>query len=200
MTALRPLFELYPLWRAAFWTSYLAWWGSELWILSRDRRRAAGAEADRGTRRLLIVVIGVSFFVAFWCAYRVNLSRFTAEPALVFGLGMAMVWGGIGFRLWAVLTLGRLFRTTVFLQDDHRLVTSGPYRWLRNPSYTGALITMAGLGVAMGNGGSLLCAVAGPLCAFVWRIRVEERALRDHFGPAYDDYRQRSWALAPLVW
>jgi protein-S-isoprenylcysteine O-methyltransferase Ste14 len=36
--------------------------------------------------------------------------------------------------------------------------------------------------------------------ALVWRIRVEERAMAEHFGPAYEEYRKTTWCLLPLVW
>jgi protein-S-isoprenylcysteine O-methyltransferase len=99
-----------------------------------------------------------------------------------------------------VRTLGRFFRTHVTLLEEHRLVTDGPYRVLRNPAYTGTLATLAGLGLMQGYAFSLAAAVGPPLAAFAWRIRVEERALAERFGPAWEAWRRRTWALLPPVW
>jgi protein-S-isoprenylcysteine O-methyltransferase len=105
----------------------------------------------------------------------------------------------MAFRLWAVLVLGRFFRVTVLVQDEHRLVEAGPYRLLRHPAYTGSLLTMIGLGLAMGNWLSLAAMVLTPLAAYAYRIRVEEEALRARFGESYERYAAARWRLVPFL-
>ncbi|HEY2177086.1 MAG TPA: isoprenylcysteine carboxylmethyltransferase family protein, partial [Caulobacteraceae bacterium] len=120
--------------------------------------------------------------------------------AVRFAAGIALMWLGIGLRQWSVATLGRFFRITVVVQEDHKLVTAGPYRWLRNPSYSGVMLTVLGQGLTFGNWVALLVLVGGVLAALAWRIAVEARALRGHFGPAYEAWAKKSWALIPWVW
>jgi protein-S-isoprenylcysteine O-methyltransferase len=84
--------------------------------------------------------------------------------------------------------------------DGHRLIESGPYAYLRNPSYTGSLVTCLGFGIAVGNGLSLLVMLVGPGLAFAYRIAVEERVLAERFGLAWQGYRARRWALVPPLW
>ncbi len=186
----------------AFYWSYAAWGLMEAWVFSRDRRRVAGQGADRSTLWVVVFGIGLSVAAAFYCARGgppmarvVDSLREWLSPA-----GIGLIWAGMALRLWAILTLGGLFRTTVVIQDQHRLVTAGPYRLLRNPSYTGSLITLAGIGLALGNWLSLLAIVTGPLLAYGWRLKVEQAALRTRFGEAYDAYAKRTWALIPFVW
>jgi protein-S-isoprenylcysteine O-methyltransferase Ste14 len=122
-------------------------------------------------------------------------------PALLLDLsGAGLVWLGMALRLSAVLTLGRFFRTSVFVHDDHQLVGHGPYRFLRNPGYTGSLITLAGLGLMLGNWASLAVVLAVMIAAYGLRIRAEERALGGRFGEAYEVYRKGRWALIPPIW
>ena len=182
-----------------FWWSYIAWFAMEMWIMSRDRRRFSGRTADRGSF--------FGFFLCYWAglglafyAFKYHPEwRITAlQPALSWA-GIALIWAGMAFRLWAVLTLGAFFRTSVVLQDGHRLVTAGPYRWLRHPSYTGALITLAGLGLAFGNWGSLAAVILFPSLAIAFRIHVEERALTEQFGEAYRDFRKTRAAVIPVI-
>jgi protein-S-isoprenylcysteine O-methyltransferase len=195
-----PLFVTDELWRQVFWSSFIAWWLMEMWILSRDRRAATGKAKDGGSRFALMVFIPLGMAGAFFAANRLPVARISVAPEAVFWLGIALIWGGMAFRGWAVVTLGRFFRTSVFMLEDHRLITTGPYRWLRNPSYTGSVVTGLGIGLSMGNWLSLLLAPAGILIGFAVRIAVEDRALRERFGQEYADYAKRSWALIPLIW
>lgn len=182
------------------WVSYSAWFLMEMWVLSRDRRRFAGRTADRGSFFGFFICIWTALAVAFFAAGRHPEWRITVlQPALSWA-GIAMIWAGMAFRLWAILTLGAFFRTSVVLQDGHQLVTAGPYRWLRHPSYTGAIVTMAGLGLALGNWVSLAAMIVFPALAIGFRIHVEERALTEQFGPSYDDFRKSRSAVVPFVW
>lgn len=192
--------------------SYGAWFLTEMWISARDLRPAAGVRIDRGSRLVVAATIYGGVLAAFFAAGLIPPDAPTVGIGPVGGpenpllakaaaaLGVVLIWSGIGLRLWSVLTLGRFFRTHVVVQDEHQLVQTGPYRWLRNPSYTGALITLAGLGTALGNWFSAALAFAIPLLGFLWRIHVEDAALRSRFGPAYEDYRERTWALVPFLW
>jgi len=200
MPASLPLFAADPLWRSVFWSSYGAWIAMECWVFSRDLRAASGQRKDRGSFAVFMLVVPAGLAGAFACAYGSADTQIAGPPAPLFWSAIALIWIGMALRLWAVLTLGRLFRTAVFILNDHRLITGGPYRWLRNPSYTGGLITFAGIGLALGNWLSLASAVGGVLIAYGWRIRVEEKALRERFGQDYADYMRRSWALIPPLW
>jgi protein-S-isoprenylcysteine O-methyltransferase len=79
-------------------------------------------------------------------------------------------------------------------------VTSGPYKYLRNPAYTGALITLVGFGFGAGNWISVIFLLIIGLAAYAWRIAVEDKALRERFGEEYEDYKKRTWALIPFIW
>ncbi|MBY0506736.1 MAG: isoprenylcysteine carboxylmethyltransferase family protein [Bryobacteraceae bacterium] len=98
----------------------------------------------------------------------------------VFGFTLAAAW-----LVWMFQSLGRNLTDTVVTRQNAQLVTSGPYRWVRNPMYTGVLAAGASLGLATGNG----LVPLGSLVAFVLlaiRTRTEERFLVARFG---DDYR-----------
>lgn len=194
-----PLFAHVGELRWLFWASYAAWLLIELAIWSRDRAKVQGRREDRFSMIAIAVSITFGIALAFRAAW-VSAAAIPGPPLALVGGGIALIWAGIAFRLWAVRTLGRFFRVTVTVQDDHRLVDDGPYRRLRNPSYTGALVTMAGVGLAMGNWLSLAAMVLIPMLGFAWRIRVEEASLAARFGADYQAYRARRWPLVPPLW
>jgi protein-S-isoprenylcysteine O-methyltransferase len=114
--------------------------------------------------------------------------------------GIALMWAGIALRLWAVLELGALFRVRIEIQAGHRIVDSGPYAVLRHPSYTGLLVTLLGLGLALGSALSVIALVVIPGAGLLVRIEVEERQLRDALGEQYERYARRRRRLIPGVW
>ena len=111
-----------------------------------------------------------------------------------------LFWGGVFLRFWSFHTLGRYFTFTVQTSSDQPVISSGPYRVIRHPSYAGLLLIFVAVGVFIGNWWSLaglIVAVGGGL---VFRIRVEERALMQNLGEGYRVYAATHKRLVPLIW
>ncbi len=187
-------------WNWVFDLSYFAWLAVEIWIIARDRRFASGTPADRGSVQVLIVAFFTGLTAAFYAASLYKAAQITGHLVAILIAGTLLIWGGMAFRLWAVSTLGKLFRTTVILQSEHQLVTHGPYTYLRHPSYTGTIITICGIGLALNNWLSLVILLIAVLIGYSYRISVEEQALRARFGTSYDDFSRNRWRLVPFVY
>jgi len=183
----------------AFAVSYGAWLLMEIWIFSRDLKKGTGEKKDRGSFFFIVAMISAGITTAFYAPHLWPWARI-ALTAPLFWSAIVLIWLGIALRSWAVLTLGKHFRTSVRILDGHRLVTSGPYRILRHPSYTGGLVTVFGVGLALGNWISLAAAFAGIFISYSVRIFVEEKALREHFGAAFEAHAKRTWAVLPPLW
>lgn len=108
--------------------------------------------------------------------------------------------GGLALRIKAIRTLDKFFTATVQIKDDHRLVTSGVYRFLRHPSYTGAYMCYLGTALWLGVWTGLAAAALFMGIAFYFRIAAEERALEGQFGKAYQQYASSTWRMAPWIW
>jgi protein-S-isoprenylcysteine O-methyltransferase Ste14 len=111
-----------------------------------------------------------------------------------------VMWLGLALRVWAIAALGRAFRTTVEVDPGQAVVTTGPYRWIRHPSYSGLLLIVAGLGLALGSWLSLVACCVVPLPAIVRRIHVEEAELERVLGDAYRGYERTTARLVPRLW
>ncbi|MDP9298784.1 MAG: isoprenylcysteine carboxylmethyltransferase family protein [Actinomycetota bacterium] len=156
----------------------------------------------RGTFDPTRVLIGVSLAGGFVLAFRAAGDRLWmfggGWPSIAVGLAIAA--SGVVFRTWAIVTLGRFFTYDVTIQPGHRVVTSGPYRWVRHPSYTGGLVGLLGLGVALGSAAAVLALVVVPLVGLLIRVRHEERTLRTALGTEYDAYAAGRPRLLPGIW
>lgn len=114
-------------------------------------------------------------------------------------VGATLVTGGVLLRLWAISTLGRFFTYQLAIAPDQRVVTEGPYRWVRHPSYTGLLVSCLGAGVS-GNVASLVAVLAMSTYGLARRIRVEEQALLDALGEPYRRFLATRKRLVPGIW
>ncbi|MFC6841082.1 methyltransferase family protein [Xanthomonas theicola] len=177
-----------------------ACWGGYELLLGRRRRAADGGARDQGTLQLLWRVLYAALAVAVLLSL---LGIWRYAPALqapARWLGCALLAGGLALRVWAIRVLARWFTVDVTIQEGHQLIRHGPYRRLRHPSYTGALLAFYGLAIGLGNLLSLPVIVLPVTWAFLRRIRVEEAALTQAFPREYPDYAAHSWRLLPFVW
>jgi len=118
-------------------------------------------------------------------------------PASIQYLGLVLIPAGIGLRGWAIIKLGRFFSRTVRVERGHKIVTDGPYRWIRHPSYTGMILIYLGIALAIGTWLGVFVTVGLMLGATMYRISVEEKVLIEALGTAYTDYMNRTWRLFP---
>ena len=176
-----------------------------LWIASEayyGRRRAAdrGRAHDRGSLRILHASILAGVASAVWLAGSGNGGFAPALRTPLLLAGCAAMAAGLAVRAWAVRTLAELFTVDVAIQQGHRLVRDGPYRWLRHPSYTGSLLTFLGFALGLGNAWALPAVMLPVAAAFAWRIRIEERVLREAFPEQWPAYARGTWRVLPLIW
>jgi protein-S-isoprenylcysteine O-methyltransferase len=113
--------------------------------------------------------------------------------------GLAVAGLGVALRQWAITTLGPFFVGHVLVQPGQTVVGSGPYRWLRHPSYTGQWLEMIGIGLATGNVLSMATCTLLPLVGITARIEGEERELTTALS-GYGDYIRGRSRLVPLIW
>lgn len=103
-------------------------------------------------------------------------------------------------RWYSIIHLGRFFTVNVAIAADHQLVDTGPDRFVRHPSYTGALLAFIGFTMVMRNWASVLVISLPIALAFLYRINVEERALVQALGERYRAYIKRTKRLIPFVY
>src|SRR6266849_9128740 len=182
-----------------FYVAYSLWFFSEAigaWLIPALRRRGATrVRRDRGSG--LLIFLG--FFVAIPVVLSFGYSGLAGLPDWTFYPGIFLILLGVLVRQWAIAVLGRFFSLTVRVAEDHRVVDRGPYRLVRHPSYTGALIALVGLSLAVQSWGALLVVLMVFGVGFGYRIRVEEKALTSQLGDDYASYMKRTKRLIPFL-
>jgi len=170
-----------------------------IWVLSEVANNAWSwknsrtTAQDKGSYRVVIAAIWLSIFIVF-ILRSYGIGAFTGRVQYI---GMILLAAGVVLREWAIVVLGKHFTVRVQVNEDARLVTQGPYSYIRHPAYTGNLLTLTGLSLAVGSwlGTIFVLVVIG--IAHEYRIRIEEEALQKAFGPDYEEYKKRTWKLLP---
>jgi protein-S-isoprenylcysteine O-methyltransferase Ste14 len=111
----------------------------------------------------------------------------------------AVFFIGMAFRFYAMSLLGRFFTYDVAVHAGQTVIEAGPYRYIRHPSYTGGLMTLAGIGLALGNWAALLALLACAGSGYAYRIFVEEAVLVAALGAPYKEYMHRTRRLLPFL-
>jgi protein-S-isoprenylcysteine O-methyltransferase Ste14 len=160
------------------------------------RRETGWSEA--AYRLPLIVAL-----VVLWLAPRLGVGALTAraipQSAAVSVIAVILVACGVGFAVWARVHLAGNWSARVTVKQDHQLIRTGPYRYVRHPIYTGMLLALAGTFVFVGTPLALI-AFALITVSFARKLMVEERFMTATFGADYDQYRRETARLIPFVW
>jgi protein-S-isoprenylcysteine O-methyltransferase Ste14 len=147
---------------------------------------------------LPLLIAGLLLGPGDWFGHSLLREQFVPHTTLMYSLGLALAVAGAALAVLSRMILGRNWSATVQLKQDHALVTTGPYRLIRHPIYTGLLLQFLGNAVMVGDWRGLL-AVAIVLASFWRKLRLEEAWLAEHFGEPYRLYQARTKALIPEV-
>ena len=162
------------------------------------RRKSGQMEnRDRSSLRLLMIAGPLVWVVSIGLAF--TPVGALQVPALQM-VGLLVMTIGIVVRSTAIAQLGRFHTPNVAVLADHQVKVTGLYRYVRHPSYLGALIAFGGFGLALSNWLSLLLIVLVTPAIYLHRIREEEGALTAALGDDYRDYCRRTKRLIPGVY
>jgi protein-S-isoprenylcysteine O-methyltransferase Ste14 len=117
-------------------------------------------------------------------------------------LAAGIVCAIVSFKLrWAAIAaLGKFWSLHVEMRDNHEFVQSGPFRFLRHPTYFSMILELAAFGLICSAWYLLLIVPFAFIPALIMRLRLEEPALVKQFGDAYRDYQRRVPMVIPYKW
>lgn len=179
--------------------SYLTLILTEIFLNRLFRSKATDKQhADKHSIAIIWVTIIVAISLAVYISKIIYLPIYS-NGSLQY-IGVALIFIGITFRLWAVFTLGKFFTVDVTIRQNHQLKKDGLYKYLRHPSYSASLISFIGMGWTFNNWFSLLLIVIAILIVFIHRIKIEEQVLTQHFSAEYPEYKKSTYALIPFIY
>jgi protein-S-isoprenylcysteine O-methyltransferase Ste14 len=196
---MRPLPFVWP-YALVYWAIYV-WTFLPEWKIVQDARKSAKRvdSQDHGSIRFIMTVQWIALFIAYPIAF-VRAWSFPERAQLpLFVVGVLMLISGSLLRRYCWRTLGKYFTGDVQARHDQPVIRSGPYRWVRHPSYTGGMMMFIGLGLTLGSWVSLALLTIATIVAYGYRVAVEERVLLDTIGEPYGSYMKERKRFIPYI-
>jgi protein-S-isoprenylcysteine O-methyltransferase Ste14 len=177
----------------------IIWLGSEI-ILARVKHSGqSNSRHDRFSLRVLWSVITVSIITGVFLAGS-GIGFVVPGVGVIQMFGIVLILAGLAIRWAAILTLRKYFTVDVVIMNDHKIVMTGLYRYVRHPAYLGSLLSFLGLAISFSNWLTALVIFMPITGAFLYRIHVEEQALGEFLGDEYRQYRSSTKRLIPGIY
>lgn len=160
------------------------------WLVSASGAKS-GTRTNRGRPPGLVLLVAIVVLRVF------GVKDVAVHQPVLEGVGFAVFGAGLGLAVWARVHLGRNWGMPMTRKDEPEIVTSGPYRLIRHPIYSGILLGI--LGTALATDIYWLIAFGLLGAYFVYSARVEERLLSDAMPATYPAYMARTKMLIPFV-
>jgi len=173
-------------------------------VVQRLLRRGEGARSFRGGPydRGNMILVGSATGIGLWLPLIMVLLGVAAYPINLpeGAVALAVMVLGVGIRVWAAMTLGKYYTTTLMMSEGQKVVTAGPYAFVRHPGYLGEIMIWTGFAVVSSNLVLFFLLPAMFVAVYLYRISVEERMLVKELGDDYVRYRRRTRRLIPSVY
>jgi protein-S-isoprenylcysteine O-methyltransferase Ste14 len=170
----------------AFWIFWLA-----AATGAKASRRGLGWRRFAGARVALLIVI---VFLARDLGFR---ARPTSASPVLAGIGLALFAAGLALAIWARLYIGRNWGMPMTRREEPELVTTGPYRKVRHPIYSGIILALVGTTLATTLYALIAVVVVGGY--FIYSATQEETFLAQEFPDSYPAYKHSTKMLIPYL-
>src|SRR6266849_5713569 len=197
---LRPLpFAGGPVFTLLFWIAFVIWTLPEVFAWKAKRSVDSSSVRDQGSLRLIVALWWIGIALDFSLSLFLPRAAISWQRTVLFFAGVCLMLLGVALRWYSVSVLGKYFTFDVAIQSGQVLVEVGPYRYIRHPSYSGALLSLLGFGLSLGNWAGLATGLCCLGFAYAYRIPIEEAALASALGETYTQYLKRTWRLVPFL-
>jgi len=172
---------------------------SEIALLIFKRTKTSSpAVGDKGSLRLLWFTILTSIGIAVFLQWH-PMAVFQIARSIINVIALCLLSVGFIVRWISIVSLGNMFTVNVAIQEKHRLVNVGMYKYVRHPSYMGMLLEFLGLSVYFGTWLCLAIVMVPITMALLYRIHCEEKVLVEEFGSEYEVYKAHTKAIIPGI-
>ena len=193
----RPLIFQFPYF-IPFWVIYFWAMAPEMKIMKKAREEAKSAESkDAGSVNFIFYVGQVGLLLALFFAFVRFGGMWPLVPLFWTGVVLVLLGGLLRRHCWRIL--GEFFTGDVKARADQPVINRGAYRFVRHPSYTAGMMLFGGVGLAFGNWIGFVLLMTAVVAGYIYRVRVEEKALVETIGEPYVAFMKSRRRFIPYV-
>jgi protein-S-isoprenylcysteine O-methyltransferase Ste14 len=149
---------------------------------------------------LLFFFIGPTILILAFFEFDIIISKYTETLFPITAIGIIVIAIGGLIILFSRIQLQRYATGVLMIQEDHKLITTGFYKYVRHPIYTGGLIQVFGLYLAFHSVIILVLTMIVYFWLFNGRANYEEEILEEEFGEEYRNYKKTSKKMIPFIY
>lgn len=171
----------------------------EIFMSVRQRRKR---KIEKSGDKLSIWILAISIAIGYSLSFSIASTKIGRiyHWDTFFIIGAILVIAGLIIRISSILTLKEQFTYTVTKIEDHKLIETGLYTYVRHPGYLGQLIIFLGISKLLSNWISVIFMITSVSIGYVYRIKTEEKFMIEQMGDKYIDYQKRTKRLIPLIY
>ena len=171
----------------------------EVFMNLRQRSKSqVAASSDKSSLRWLYGLITVGYALSFSIGVT-KIGRLYYWNTF-FAIGMALTALGFVIRIHSILTLKQYFTYSVAKVENHKIIETGLYKFIRHPGYLRQFIIFIGISTSISNWLSILLMMIPVTLGYLYRIKVEERFMLEQLGVDYLNYQERTKRLIPMIY
>lgn len=178
--------------------SYLYGFLEVLMSFMQRRKSNLKTSRDKGSLWLLYGLITMGYSLSFTIG-ATKIGRIYPWNTF-FATGMALFAIGVMIRIYSILTLKQYFTYSVAKVENHKIIETGLYKFIRHPGYLGQLMIFMGISIAISNWISILLMMIPITLGYLYRIKVEEKFMADQLDEDYQHYQDRTKRIIPLLY
>ncbi len=179
---------------SAAWIAFIGYWIAS--AISAKRSVKKRSWSNFAVRAFFIIVVIVILESKAFSHFDAKYSTTTQDP-IVGSIGVLLCAVGVAFAIWARIHIGRNWGMPMAVQQGAELATTGPYAYVRNPIYSGAMIAFIGTALVIGLWWLIPSALMSVY--FIYSAKQEERLMMQQFPNRYPEYKKRTKMIIPFV-
>lgn len=170
-----------------------------MWVIQQKKRdKNIEKKGDKGSFWIMFIFIAIGYSLSFAVGSTKTGRVHQWDTFFIVGVVLSIL--GLIIRIYSILTLKQHFTYTVTKLEDHELIETGLYKWIRHPGYLGQVIIFAATAIALANWLSVLLMLIPVVSGYLYRINIEEKFMTVQLGLKYTDYQKRTKRLIPGIY
>ncbi len=173
-----------------------------IWIFAASENKKDRKKSDKGSIWLIILGYCLSIYVSYYLT-SAEVNKFIKSlmlPHIFYYIGIFLIVAGTIIRDYSVWTLKKAFTLSVQTTPDQHLIQKGFYRYVRNPAYTGSILSLLGIAFSLRNTFAPIIVLIICILCYGIRIKIEEKALKEQFKKEFENYCENTYCLFPFIW